>query len=142
VNGRWRKRNQAMPLDAWLAASMIDEALCVFGALMTSVLAGPSRVDEGLVGLLETTALDLLDDVSFLAPLSATAHSCPLARAAPEEEADDEAPLPCRAVAALIAYTNRLAAIAVVLRDRGHEAATAFAERAAVAEARIARLEP
>jgi hypothetical protein len=137
---RRRKRHQGIPLDGWLATSVIDEALRVFGALMTSAIVDGSEIDDEVLGL-ETVALELLDDVSRLAPLAASAYSCPSPREASERAAGDDTPLPCRAIEALVAYTQRLAGIALVLGNRSHESAPLFAERAAVAEARIARLD-
>jgi len=137
---RWRKRKQGAPLDGWLATSMIDEALRVFGALMTSVLVNGSETDDAPVGLLRTTALELLDDVSWLAPLAPSSSACPWPQESSEREAGDDGPPLYQAIEALVAYTRRLTGIALVLGNRNHEAAPLFAERAAVAEARIARL--
>jgi hypothetical protein len=121
---------------------LIEEALSVFGALMTSAFVEGDDVDDELVRLLETTALELLDDVSYLAPLAATADSCPSLHESPETRPADDAPLPCQAIEALVAYTQRLAGIATVLGDRNHQAAPLFIERAAVAATRVARLDP
>jgi hypothetical protein len=141
MTNRRRKRNQATPLDGWLATSVIDEALRVFGALMAAAFEEDGEIDDEIVGRLEMTALDLLDDVSWLAPLAGPSDSCPLPWEASEREADDDTPLPCQAIESLVAYAQRVAGIATVLGNRNHEAAALFAERAAAAEARIERLD-
>jgi hypothetical protein len=133
---RWKRRRDRPQLDSWLASRLLDEALRVFGLLEACLVVDPD-VDEEFQELLGITARDLLDDVACLAHLAATA---PVMRSWPRDpfapRPDKPQSLVCRAVEELAAYTKRLAAIAIVLTNRGGDAATLFNRLAAAAEAR------
>ena len=134
---RWRRRGEKPQLDALLASRLLDEALRVFGMLEACTVVDPA-VDDEFRELLCIVALDLLDDVACLAYLAATAPSSPSWPRDPSEPHPDEfQPLICRAVEELDAYTTRLTATAIVLTNRGGEAATLINRLAAAAEARM-----
>ena len=111
----------------------------MFGALQAATYVDAGRLDDHLRELLRLTALDLLDDVACLSALVATAPSWPRWRSdpLPEPGAPSNQLLTLQAVEALSTYTQRLAAVALLLAYRGDDTATLFADLAATAEARI-----
>ena len=134
---RWKRKRENPQLDARLANRLLDDALRVFGMLEACTVVDPA-VDDDFRELIGITARDLLDDVACLAHLAATGPAAPSWPRDPSEPLPNELqPFICRAVEELDSYTRRLGAIAIVLTDRGGEAATLFHRLAAAAEARM-----
>jgi hypothetical protein len=137
---RWKRKRENPQLDARLASKLLDEALRVFGMLEACMVADPT-VDDDFRELLGIAARDLLDDVACLSHMAATA---PPVLSWPRDPSDlrpnDLQPLICRAVDELGAYAKRLAATAIVLTNRGGDAARVFNRLALAAEARMAFL--
>jgi hypothetical protein len=135
----WRRRRDRRAQQyGWLAGGLLDEALRVFGALQAAYLED-GRLDGKLREQFRVTALDLLDDVTHLAPLVVTAPTWPVWPHEPGPKATNNRsePSALEAVQALATYSARLASIAGVLVAREDEAATVFVGLAAAAEARI-----
>lgn len=134
------KHDDSVQLDGWLATRLLDEALRVFGILLSSAHVQESEFDDELLGQLRLAAFDLLDDVARLSPLVAAAPVWLVPRDEQPPVEQDEAPLACRAVEALANYTQGLATLAIIYGYRGGPSATIFTQLAASAEARIERL--
>jgi hypothetical protein len=132
----WRNRSEPREDERWLAGRLMDEALYVFGAMRMAV--DEPGLEDAVRDLLRRTALDVLDDVAWLAHLAASAPTS--VQQAPWEPLtagrSDEPPV-MGAVQALGDYAERLAAVALVFASREDDASVAFIEPAAAAEARI-----
>jgi hypothetical protein len=139
----WRRRDNRSTYDRWLAGRLLDDALCVFGALQAAASAHDPRLTGELRERLRATSLDVLDDVACLAELAGSAalsapgpgDPSPGPEPASSGRGDEQPAL--RAVQALGDYSERLVAVALVFASRDDETSTAFVELAAVAEARI-----
>ena len=134
--GWWTRRNDGGEDDRSLAGWLLDDALCVFGALHAAAASeGDPEVDDELRELLRTTAFAVLDDVTRLAPLvgaGAVPEPPPMIPTVPAD-----GPPSVLAVRALSDYADRLTAVALVSCYRQDEASLVFSELAADAEARM-----
>jgi len=139
--GWWTRRNERED-DRSLAGWLMDDALCVFGALHAAASDDDPLVDDELRDLLRTTASGVLDDVARLAPLAGTGAGTG-AVPAPQPTLPPvpaEGPATVRAVCAMGDYAERLAEVALVFCYRQDEASLVFSELAADAEARMETL--
>jgi hypothetical protein len=135
--GWWTRRNDRDENDRSLAGWLLDDALCVFGALHAAAADDP-RVDGELRELLRTTAFGVLDDVTRLASLvggRTVPQPQPTMPTVPTDGASA-----VRAVQALSDYAERLAEIALVSCYRQDDASMVFSELAADAGARMETL--
>jgi hypothetical protein len=148
--GWWTRRSDRDENDRSLAGWLLDDALCVFGALHAAAADDDPRVDVELRDLLRTTAAGRprRRDPSGLPrrrrrrqrPPAAAAAATPAHDAAHDADGPADGPSVVRAVQALSDYAERLAEVALVSCYRQDDASMVFSELAADAEARMETL--